>query len=183
MSVSKGDTHKQLSISIRLDKKILFAVLVTAMMVISTTHVVLAATEDSVIITFDPDGDIDIDVSLANYSFGSVISGLWTNTTGGTFTLFNNGTVSMNTQIKSNATTDEGNMTLDIDGNPPMDNYSFYTIGFDNDDYITTAYGVNFDLSLSASDSKTFDLGLNLGNLSANHTVQTTTIYFQGNQV
>ena len=161
----------------------IYVLIISAIFIAGTTPLVLAASEDSVIITFDPEGDIDIDVSLANYSFGSVISGLWTNTTGGTYTLFNNGTVSMNTQIKSNATTDEGNMTLDTDGNPPMDNYSFYTIGFDNDDYITTAYSANFHLSLSASDSKTFDLGLNLGNLSANHTVQTTTIYFQGNQV
>ena len=72
---------------------------------------------------------------------------------------------------------------LDINGNPPQDNYSFYTDGFDTDAYITTAYGANFDLSLAAQGSKTFDLCLNLGNLSGNHSAQTTTIFFQGTQV
>ena len=74
-------------------------------------------------------------------------------------------------------------MTLDINGDPQEDNYSFYTNGFDVDAYITTAYGADFDTALAATASKTFDLHLDLGNISANHSAQTTTIFFQGTQV
>ena len=62
-------------------------VLIIATMVAVTTPLVLAASEDSVIITFDPDGDIDIDISLASYNFSSVQANDWSNSTGGTFTL------------------------------------------------------------------------------------------------
>ena len=60
-------------------KKIL--VLIIANMLIATTPLVLAASEDSVIITFDPDGDIDIDISLASYNFSSVQANDWSNST------------------------------------------------------------------------------------------------------
>jgi len=165
------------------DNKKYLICLISFMLVMGTIPIAYGATEDSLLITFDPDGDVDIDVNLSNYSFGGVLSGVWSNTTGSVFLLYNNGTVAMDTQIKSNATTDEGNMTLNETGEPyELDNFTLYTDGFDADAYITTTYGANFDDDLDVGASKGFDLCLYIGNLSANHSQQTTTIYFQGTQ-
>ena len=154
--------------------------IIPLVIIATISPIIMATTEDAVIITFDPDGDIDIDVSPVNYSFGSIISGSWSNTTGNTFTLYNNGTIYMDVRIKTNATTDEGNLTLDPDGNPGIDFFSIETSGFDIDDYLPSSYGTTFDENLSPGGNKAFDLHLNIGIISANHSQQTTTIYFQG---
>jgi hypothetical protein len=88
----------------------------------------------------------------------------------------------MDTQIKTNATTDEADMSLNDTGMPPgVDEYAIYIEDLDFPGYLNTTYSVEFDQSLAAGDSKTFDICLLLGvNLSANHSWQTTTIYFQG---
>ena len=167
--------------------KKIFVLFVTSIILAGFTPLVLAATEDSVEISFDPDGDIDIDISLASYNFSSIQANQWENTTGGVFTIYNNGTVSMNTQIKTNATTDppgSGDMSLNASGVAPgQDEYAIYIDGLDVGNYLTTAYGLEFDTNLLPDDSKTFDICLLLGtNLSANFSWQTTTIYFQGSQ-
>ena len=109
---------------------------------------------------------------------------MWSNTTGGAFTIYNNGTIPMDTQIKTNATTDppgSGDMSLNASGVAPgQDEYAIYIDGLDVENYLTTDYGLEFDTMLMPDDSKTFDICLLLGNLSANFTWQTTTIYFQG---
>ena len=168
----------------KIDSKILFTLIVTFILIAAAAPIVLAASEDNVVITFDPNGDIDIDISLASYNFSSVIAGMWTNSTGGTFTLYNNGSVPMDTQIKTNATTDETDMSLNASGvAPDTDEYAIYIEDLDFPDYLTTAYGTEFDQGLTSQDSKTFDICLLLGtNLSANFSWQTTTIYFQGSQ-
>ena len=159
----------------------IYAFLVSAIVISAITPLVMAATEDNVHITFDPDGQIDIDVSPASYDFGSSQANAWTNSTGSYFTLYNNGTVPMDTQIKSNATTDETTMTLNTAGNPGLDEYSFNTSGLSNDMWVPSSYGTESDTSLNPSTSQGFDICLLLGtSLSANHTTQNTTIYFQG---
>ena len=164
------------------DRRILFTLLVTITLFATTTPIVLSATEDFVVITFDPEGDIDIDVSLAEYNFSTAIAGMWTNSSGGAFTLYNNGTVPMDTRIKTNATTDEMDMSLNASGVPPAtDEYAIYIEDVDFPDYLTTTYNKIFDQGLNPDDSKTFDICLYIGvNLSANYSWQTTTIYFQG---
>ncbi len=164
--------------------KKIYVILVASIFVAAFTPLVLAASEDSVIITFDPNGDIDIDISLATYAFGSVNVNQWANTTGGTFTLYNNGTVAMDTQIKTNASTDSAQMSLNASGvAPQQDEYAIYIDGLDVENYLTTAYSLEFDQGLLPADSKTFDMCLLIGvNLSANFTTQTTTVYFQGSQ-
>ena len=160
-------------------------VLVISTMLLATfTPLVLAATEDSVIITFDPDGDIDIDVSLPSHNFTAVLANTWSNTTGSTFILYNNGTVAMDTQIKTNATTDEGDMSLNASGVAPVqDQYAIYIEGLNTSNYITTAYDQELGDNMFPSGSDGFDICLLIGtNLSANHSWQTTTIYFQGTQ-
>jgi len=159
------------------------AFLVSAIVISAITPLVMAATEDNVHITFDPDGQIDIDVSPASYAFGSSQANAWTNSSASYFTLYNNGTVAMDTQIKSNATTDETTMTLNTAGNPGLDEYSFNTSGLSNNMWVPSSYGTESDTSLNPGNSQGFDICLLLGtSLSANHTTQNTTIYFQGTQ-
>jgi hypothetical protein len=158
--------------------------LVSTMILAAFTPIVMAATTDDLIITFNPDGDIDIDVNISAYNFSSVLANSWSNTTGGTFTLYNNGTVSMDTRIKTNASTDEGDMDLNATGTAPQqDEYSLKIQGLDTTAFLESSYNVYFDTALLPSDSKTFDIHLRLGvNLSANHSWQTTTISFEGSQ-
>jgi hypothetical protein len=173
---------KQINSVKNYNNKIIFTILVSFILIMTTTPIILAASEDSVVITFDPNGDIDIDVNLGFYNFSSVIAGMWANSTGGTFTLYNNGSVPMDTQIKTNATTDSTELSLNASGVPPQqDEYAIYIDGLDVENYLTTAYNLEFDQGLASNDLKTFDICLLLGvNLSANFSWQTTTIYFQG---
>jgi len=165
--------------------KKIYGILITLIILAGFTPLVWAATEDTVIITFDPDGNIDIDISYSSYNYSTVYANTWANTSGGYFTLYNNGSVPMDTEIKTNSTTDpvgSGQMSLNASGVPPStDEYAIYIEDLDFPGYLTTAYGIDFDQSLNPLDSKTFDICLLLGlNLSANFSWQTTTIYFQG---
>lgn len=161
-------------------KKILLAGLISAMLVSALTSIAMAATEEGITITFDPTGTIDIDVSPNSYAFGAATANTWTNSTGSEFTLYNNGSTSMDTQIKANATTNSGNMTLDPDGvSIAMDNYSLNTTGLDTDAWITTSYGA-VDSALAALGSTSFDLCLKLADISQDWGLETTTVYFQG---
>jgi hypothetical protein len=158
-----------------------------------TTPVVFSATTDKLQISFDPDGDIDIDVNFANYNIsdqvGPVLADSWTNTTGSTFTIYNNGTVAMDTQIQTNTSTDQGDMDLNASGTPPaQDEYAINITGLSNgwpvDTFVHIAYGVEFDQSLAPDGgTATFDLCLRIGpSLSANHSLQNTTLNFTGTQ-
>jgi len=161
-------------------KKIVLICLISAMWIAPLVPVVLAD-ETSISITFDPDGSVDIDVTPKSYDFGAVLAGTWENTSGSEFTLFNNGTIAMDTQIKSNATTDSAEMSLENAGSPGNNEYSIYTDNLDADGYITNAYGGDLDSALAASGSKGFDLHLNIGSsLSSNFSAQRTTIFLQG---
>jgi hypothetical protein len=161
-------------------KKIVLICLVSAMWIAPLLPTVLAD-ETSIRITFDPDGGIDIDVTPKNYAFGAILGGTSKATTGSTFTLFNNGSVPMDTQLKSNATTDSTEMNLDNDGSPGNNAYSLYTDNLDADWWITNAYGADLDSAIAAGANKGFDLILFIGSsLSSNFTTQATTIYLQG---
>jgi len=139
------------------------------------------ANETSISVTFDPDATIYIDITPKTYDFGSVQAGQWENSTGSTFTLYNNGTIPIDTQIKTNATTDSSQLTLDADGSPTTDAYSFRTSGLDSDQYITTGYAGDVDTALGGGASKGFDLSFNLGDsLTQNFSTQRTTIYLLG---
>ena len=98
---------------------------------IATVMPLVWADETSISITFDPDATIYIDITPKTYDFGSVHVGQLENSTGSTFSLYNNGTISIDTQIKTNATTDSTLLTLDVDGSPATDAYSFRTSGLD----------------------------------------------------
>ena len=167
-----------------MENKKIYVFLISMMLLALSTPLVIAATEDHLIITFDPNGDIDIDVNISAYNFSTIVVNQYKNTTGGYFTLYNNGTVSMDTQIKSNTSTDEGDLDLNASGVAPgLDEYAIKIEGLDVENYVTDSYGLEFDTLLAPSGSKTFDIGLLLGSsLSANFSWQTTTISFQGSQ-
>ena len=130
-------------------KKINVILVVTIIFAAFTPHV-LSATTDDLIITFDPDGEIDIDVNISQYDFGSIQANTWTNTSGGTFTLYNNGTVAMDTRIKTNTSTDEGDMDLNQTGVAPVqDEYAIYIEGLDLEQYLRDSYIQYFDLQLT----------------------------------
>lgn len=161
-------------------KKILFAWLVSMLWLSVLTPMVLAD-ETSISVTFNPEGVIDIDVTPKTYDFGSVQAGAWKNTTANYFTIYNNGTSPMDTQFKTNATTDSISLTLDDDGAPGSNAYSFRTNGLDNDGYITAAYAVEQETGIAASSNQVCGLCLNLGStMTQNWTAQRTTIYLQG---
>jgi len=167
-----------------METKKINVLLVATMILAAFTPLVMAATTDDLIITFDPDGDIDIDVNISAYNFSKVQANSWTNATGGTFTLYNNGSVAMDTRIKTNATTDEGDMSLNATGVAPVqDEYAIFIEGLDLEQYLESSYNEYFDTVLLPQDTKTFDVCLLIGiNLSANHSWQTTTISFEGSQ-
>jgi len=191
MRWNKGDYYKLPRSSNRVDKKIIFALLVSSMIVIASAPLILAATSDELHISFDPEGDVDIDVDISDYNLtamlGPVLSGSWANTTGSTFTIYNNGTVPMDTQIQTNTSTDEGDMSLNATGvAPAQDEYAINITGLSNgfpqDTYLHVAYGVEFDQNLAASGgTATFDICFRMpDSLSANHSWQATTINFTG---
>ena len=164
----------------------LYVFLIAIMILAAFMPITFGATEDSVLITFDPDGNIDIDISHPTYDFGSFVAETWSNSTNSYFTLYNNGTVAMDTDVKSNDTTDEGDMKLNETSSAPgLNEYSIKIIDMDQpDQYVNNTYGHYgyYDTALAASGSETFGISLYLGTISANHTGQNVTIYFQGSQ-
>ena len=163
----------------------IFVLIIAAMMLTAITPLVFAASEDSIIITFNPEGDIDIDVNNLTYNFTTIQANSYEETTGGWFLLWNNGTVAMNTEIKTNDSTDEGDMKLNLSTSAPgTDQYSIYISGLNTmDQYVNNTYGFygNYSTNLLPNDNDPFDIRLVIGtNLSANHSYQTTTIYFRG---
>jgi hypothetical protein len=164
-------------------KKILFAWLVSLLWLSMLTPVVLADTTD-IHVTFNPEGTVDIDVSPKTYDFGSVFAGGYNNSSGmGAlyFTLYNNGSVTMDTQIWSNITTDSDALTLDGNGAPGQDAYSFFTDGLDADNWIPSSASTEHDSALAASGTKDFDINLTMGSpLTSNFPQQRTMINLTG---
>lgn len=147
-----------------------------------TAPMVLAATSDTLTVEFDPDGDIDIDVNNATLNLsadiGTVWANAWTNTTGGWLTLWNNGSIIMDTEIYTGNTVA---LTLDTAGTPETDEYSIYIEDLSLPGYLPAAAGTPFDNDLASNDYKYFDLCLLMGtNMSANHSWQSATVTFRG---
>ena len=163
-------------------KKILLVGIISFIVLIASTPLVFAVTEDTLVITFDPDSDIDIDVSLATYNYSSVTVNAWTNTTGEVFTLYNNGTIPMDTDIRADNETAEGDMQLNESGVVPgTDQFAIYIEDLTSPGYLNQSYVAEFDDDLAPNADTSFDICLLMGtNTSLNHTWQTETIYFRG---
>jgi hypothetical protein len=163
-------------------KKIMLAVLISMIWITTLTPVVLAGTTTNITISFNPAGVISIAVSPSSYNFSAIMAGGWKNSTPSIFTIFNNGTIGMDTQMATSATS-SGGMVLDDSGSPGANQYSLLTDGLSSDAYLTAA-NVTRDTNLASSGTKPFDLCLNMGStITQNWTWQTATVYFVGSSV
>ena len=149
-----------------------------------TSPVVMAATTDYVVVTFDPDGTIDIDVHPATCAYGTTDAN-GNEESASTFTLYNNGTVDMTTTAHQNLTTDSSDLECDGDGTPGTDFYSirFTSTTMDgNNAYISNSSGspTTLDNSLAPQDTDTFKLTIYVGYINDNYGAQTTRVNFSG---
>ena len=163
-------------------KKFIVAFLVIITLIATITPPIIMAADDTIHVTFDPSGSVSLDVSPQNLNF-STVSADGNEESSTTFTLYNNGSIAMKTDCDTNATTDEGDLTLDDDGSPTEDYFSLQftsAAALDgNNNYIPSA-GTTLDNSLAASGSETFKITIYLGPISTDHGWQTTTVNFTG---
>jgi len=170
-------------------KKILMIALVTSILSIASfspiSITVLAGTTDTITITFDPQGNISIDVSPETYDFSTFWSYSDESTGGTYFTLWNNGTVD-NMQTDIQITTSPANLCVDYNNTPTADNY--YGLNLTGG----TATGINYwvqedatiqlDSDLDRSGTKTFGFTLYLSNITVDHAEQTLVVTLTGSQ-
>ena len=140
---------------------------------------VMGATSDSISITFNPSGNIDLDISPQSADVGVVGAGSSAGTAANYFTLYNNGTVGMDTQIEANSTTDSGNLTLDGDGSPGLDYFSLYVTGNCPNQYISST-PANWKQDLAPGGSETFGITVYLGQISMDYGQEKVTINVTG---
>lgn len=165
-------------------KSLLVICLIIAILTTAVSPIVLGgAHDDTVVVTFDPTGDIALEVWPATATFGSVTFS--TSDNGPTegagdtdYTLYNNGTLAADIYIFSNTTTDGGEMTLDNAGAPSADEYSLDITGT-NVKQITNT-NASWSADLAASGTITFGIDLNLGSGTQDWGAQTTTINVTG---
>jgi hypothetical protein len=158
--------------------------ILAAFLITAITPVALGAHQDYITVTFNPTGNIDIDVNLSTANFSSVAfssSGNWP-TEGGTdtsYTLYNNGTLSANVYIFSNATTDTGDMTLENTGSPGLDEFCLNVTG-SNAQQITNTNASWINGLAGGGGTVTFGINLELGTGSSDFGWQTTRINVTG---
>jgi hypothetical protein len=159
-------------------------VFLIASLLITTVPLVMAVSEDNVVISFNPYGDIDIDVDHTTYNFTTIYAATTKDSGASEFTLYNNGTIDMDTDINCSATSE--NMHLnETTSAPQTDEYAIYVnTTLTNPNWLNHTYETmqaDYDTSLSPNDNKAFGMTLRIGtNLSANHSWQTVTVYFRG---
>ena len=171
-------------------KKILMTALVISILSITSfspvSITVLADTTDTITITFDPQGNISIDVSPESYNFSTFWSYSNESTTTAYFTLWNNGTVdNMLTDIQITANS-PGDLTCDEDSIPTTDDY--YALNLTGgtatgiNHWVKESAAIQLDSDLDKSGTKTFGFTLYLSNITANHSWQTLTVTLTGYQ-
>ena len=162
--------------------------IVVSMMLFATfspipISIVKAETTDTIQITFDPQGNISIDVSPDNYNFSTFWSYSNESTTGTYFTMWNNGTVD-NMQTNIQITDSPADLTVDEDSSPTADdNYALYLIGGDAsgiDNWVLESTTIQLDSDLDRAGTKTFGFTLYLSNITANHTWQSMNLTLTG---
>ena len=131
----------------------------------------------TVTLTFDPDGNVSLDVSPATFDFGVVYANTSESTGSTYFTLWNNGsTDNMSTTIE--ITTGATNFTIDEDSAPDgWDNYSLNLTGGTISGagyWIHEGETIVLDDDLDvADDGQTFGLWLFISNITQNWSTDT----------
>ena len=171
-------------------KKILTIALVTSILSIASfspiSITVLAATTDTITITFDPQGNVSLDVFPEEWNLSTVWSYSNESTTNNYFTLWNNGTVDMQTDIQ--ITTSPANLCVEYNiSEPTTDNYyalnlTGTTISGKNH-WVQELAAIQLDSDIDASASDTFGFTFYLSNITTNHSWQTLVVTLTGSQI
>ena len=147
-----------------------------------TTINVLAATSDTIAVTFDPQGNISIEVYPSTYDFGSFWSDSNESTTSHYFTFWNNGTVdNMVTDIQT--TGSPANLASEDNGIPQSDNeYALQVWGTtcSASPWVPEGPAVELDSDLDRSGTETFGFNLYLSNITSDWGQQTITVTLSG---
>ena len=147
-----------------------------------TTITVFAATSDMITITFDPQGNVSIDVAPDTYNFTQVWAYQNDSTTEHYFTLWNNGSAeNMLTEIR--ITSKPAGLVTDNNSVPDGDDeYSLKVIQGSVSDapWIPQSTYVQLDDDLDTTGDDTFGLSLYLSNITTNLTWQTINITLRG---
>jgi len=161
--------------------RILKICLVLCMLVlafVSPPDIMKVSAGNTVTVTFDPDGNVSLDVWPATYDFGTIYANSSKATTGTYFTLANNGSVNgmfTDALITSGAAA----MTL-YDGVCIDAGNNYYSINasgtISNQTFLHTSDSRDFDDNLAKGGTKTFGLTLYISNLTTNLTQRTVTI-------
>ncbi len=164
--------------------KKIYVLITVAILITAITPVVLGASEDYITVTFNPSGDIDLDVTPDTANFSTVVFSSSTNwpTEGGTdtsYTLYNNGTVTADIFIFSNTTTDNGDLTLENTGSPGLDQFCLNVTGSNAQQITNTNTSWTNDL-VGGGGTLTFGINLELGVGSSDFGWQTTRINITG---
>lgn len=139
------------------------------------------ADEDELVIWFNPQGSVDVEIAPAFYDFGDITAESSGSTNGDYFVLWNNGSIFMDVQAKSNATT--LNLTLDTSASPGPDEFSIEFNEANSTGFCDSSYGTEFWTMVSpsgAAGTREFDFTVHVGQISTDHPQQNTTITFQG---
>jgi len=165
--------------------RILKICLVLSMLVlafVSPPNIMRVSGNDTITVTFDPDGNVSLDVWPATWAAGTVYANSSKATTAAYFTLANNGTVNgMYTDIKVTSGAAAMNIydgqCIDVGKN---DYYSINASGtISNQTFIHTGEYRNIDDNLAKGSTKTFGLTIYLSNLTTNLTGRTVVITLQ----
>lgn len=161
--------------------KLLATIFIVTLVITAIISPVIIAVEDTIIVTFNPTGSVTLDVAPELFDFDTVASN-GNEESANSFTLYNNGTMNMQTTCDTNSST--LNLTLDADGTPGEDYFSLQFTSASNFEgnnaYITTASSMTLNNTLAPSGSDTFKLTIHLGVISVDHPEQNTTVNFTG---
>ena len=167
----------------KVKKLIIVSFFVTLVVIAVGPQTGMGATKEVINVSFDPTGTIDLDVKPETINYSTVENG--TTEDSPSLTLYNNGTIGMDTDINTSATTDpdgSGDLTLDENGQPGEDYFSLKVVDttFDGNDNWITAAGVELDNSLAGSTSGTFEVQITQGPISVDHGWQTIDVKLTG---
>jgi len=161
--------------------RILKICLVLCMLVlafVSPPDIMKVSAGNTVTVTFNPDGNVSLNVWPATYDFATIYANSSKATTATYFTIQNNGTVNgmyTDAQITSGAAAMSLYDGVCIDAG---DNY--YSINasgaISNNTFLHTSEARNFDDNLAKGSTKTFGLTLYISNLTTNLTARTVVI-------
>lgn len=165
-------------------KKILFIGITAAMIITAITPIALAATSDTITVTFDTTGTIDIDVAPESWDAGSLAAQAGHDSAysgDNSHTVWNNGSVSADLQIQG---TDTSNLVLVTSWTGTNNEFRLNTTPTPTaGDFFGTSL-VNFYSNLGVDASHTFGLYLELDEaIDAEHTDEQTTVTIQGSAV